>query len=99
MPEGVFGFGVVPLVEFDFGVGVDGFLDVPEGAVHRSGEGLFGQTGADGFGNLERRGSRGILTTAAVGKGDVNHTLVSLNKVVFSFVATPGGGVACEQQR
>ena len=73
MPEGMLAFVVIPFVQFNLSICRDRHVQVAYLAVHRCGQYLLCQAGADALGYLHSRRSFGVLTNAAVRESYFNH--------------------------
>ena len=75
MPEGVLALGIVPLVELDCCVLVNGACHIDSSAVYRSGQTVGSETRADALGYLVSSSSFGKLLNVAIRKSDFNHSV------------------------
>ena len=78
VPEGVLSFGVVPFVEFDFSVVLNGARKVDSLVIDIDRQNLFCQSGADALGNLHTGNTAFKFASAAVGKCYFYHNNMSV---------------------
>ena len=73
MPVGILPFGVIPLIELQLGILLEGTHQVPNLTIDPSGEDILLQARADIASYIPRRRTHGVLTLTAVRERDFYH--------------------------
>ena len=74
VPEGVFAFFVIPLVEFQFRILGDGTVQFRRFSIHTTGDDVLCQTRADALSNLQASHACFVFADASVRKSNLNHS-------------------------
>ena len=73
MPVGVLPFGIIPLIELQLGVLLEGTHQVPNLTINPSGEDILLQARADTASDIPRCRTYGVLTLTTVRERDFYH--------------------------
>ena len=73
MPVGILPFGVIPLIELQLGILLEGTHQVPDLTINPSGEDILLQARADIASYIPRCRTHGVLTLTAVRERDFYH--------------------------
>ena len=73
VPESVLRFGIVPLVQLNSRIGLDGLVELYDLVIDTGAKDVLRETGADRLSNLKRRHTAFVLTDRVVRKSNFNH--------------------------